>query len=361
MFDLLVKTMRGLEKITASRILEVIESSEVIPKPHGFLGLVLVKKVPMDKYEAAKVILNNVEEAEKVLVIEGQSKARIDDIVNTVTNVVKGKILSNETFAVRTTRRGIHDFTSIDVNVAVGAKVKEVTGAEVDLDFPQKIVWVEILQDRVYISVTTGELEHRKVYEGKPMAFPILKKITIAQVPYIGPLGASRKMGVRIGRAVQAFEIRELYITPFKPVPADELKAFLEGIFEGINSRYEIQKRTYPRKVHKVPVYVQDLYQFVRDRRGENIIATSTRGKSINELKDKIAEIFKKNERVNVLIGAREGLPTATFRYSTITVDLAPSITISTEFASVAAIIALITVLEEYGLLPRYHKRKKVK
>ncbi|HDJ83447.1 MAG TPA: RNA-binding protein, partial [Desulfurococcaceae archaeon] len=48
------------------------------------------------------------------------------------------------------------------------------------------------------------------------------------------------------------------------------------------------------------------------------------------------------------------------FRYSTITVDLAPSITISTEFASVAAIIALITVLEEYNLLPRYQKRKKL-
>ena len=347
--------------MAASRILEILKGSKVVPKPHGFLGLVLVDKVPIDKHEAAKVILSDVEEVEKVLVIEAQSKARINDIVSAVTGVVREKVSSNETFAVRTTRRGTHDFTSIDVNVAVGAKVKEVTGAEVDLDFPRKIVWVEILQDKAYISVTTGEVEHRKVYEGKPIAFPVLKRIAIAQVPYIGPIDAVKKMGVRIGRAVQAFEIKELYITPFKPVPANELRAFLEGVFEGIDSRYEIQKRTYPRKVHKVPVYVQDLYQFVRDRRGESMIATSTRGKSVNELKDEIAEIFKRSGRVNVLIGAREGLPTATFRYSTITVDLAPSITISTEFASVAVIIALITVLEEYDLLPRYYKGKKVK
>lgn len=350
-----------MERIVASRILEVLTDSKVIPRPYGFLGLVLVDKVPIDKYEAAKVILNNVEEAEKVLVIEAQSRARIKDIVDAVINIVRERISSNETFAVRTTRRGTHDFTSIDVNVAVGAKVKEVTEAEVDLDFPQKIVWIEILQEEAYISVTSGEIEHRKVYEGKPIALPILRRIAIAQVPYMGPLDAAKKMGVRIGRAVQAFEIKELYITPFKPIPANELKAFLEGIFEGISSRYEIQKRTYSRKVHKVPVYVQDLYQFIRDRRGENIIATSTRGKSVNELKEEIIKIFKKSGRVNVLIGAREGLPTATFRYSTITVDLAPSITISTEFASVAAIIALITVLEDYDLLPRYHKRKKIR
>jgi len=361
MTDLLIKTIRGLEKVVASRILESLAGSEVVPRPHGFLGLVLVKKTPVDKYEAAKVILEEVEEAEKVLVIEGECEANINDIVRTVARVVESKISSNETFAVRTTRRGVHDFTSIDINVAVGAKVKEITGAEVDLDFPQKIVWVEILQNRAYISITTGELEHHKVYEGKPVALPILKKIAIAQVPYIGPLDAAKKMGVRIGRAIQTFEVRELYITPFKPVPADELKAFLEGLFEGINSRYEIQRRTYSRRVHKVPVYVQDLYQFIRDRRGESIIATSTRGRPVSELRNEIAEIFRKRGRVNVLVGAREGLPTATFRYSTVTVDLAPSVTISTEFASVAAIIALITVLEECNLLPRYHKEKKSK
>ena len=352
MVDIIVKTVRGLERIAASRVLEALPGSSATPRPYGFVGLVLVE-VPGDRWVAADVILREVCEAEKVLVVEAEARADPAEIAERAAEVAKRRISSSETFAVRTTRRGTHPFTSIDVNVIVGARVREATGADVNLDFPDKIVWVEILHDRAYVSVTSGEVEHKKVYEGKPSALPVLRRIAIAQVPYTGPLDAVEKMGVRIGRSVQTFELAELYVTPFKPVSGEELEAFIRGLLEGIRSRYEIQRRTYSRKVHRVPVYVQDLYQFVRDRRGEPMIATSTRGRVVSELKEEIADLFRRGRRVNVLVGAREGLPTGVFRYSSLTVDLAPSVTISTDFACTAAVIALVTVLEESGLMPR--------
>ena len=361
MVEIFVKTLRGLEKIAATKIEEIIPNCKAIPRPYGYLGIVLVKNLPIEKEKALELILRNVEEVEKAFVVDAEVKASLNEMAKVAAQIAKEKIDSSETFAVRTTRRGTHNFTSIDVNIVVGDAVRKATNAEVDLNFPHKIVWVEIIHDKAYISITDSRVEHHKMYIGKPVILPILHKITVAQVPYTGPKEAIKKVGVRIGRSVQTFEIKELYVTPFYKVKAEELSTFIEGIIEGINSRYEIQRRTYHRRVRKVEVYVQDLYQFVRDRRGEYIITTSTRGKSILELKDEILRIFSGKKNINILIGAREGLPTGIFRYSTIIVDVAPSITISTDFAFTSIITAFITALELWNALPKFEGRKKSK
>ena len=143
--NILVKTPLGLENIAAARILELNSNVKVYPRPQGFLGLVLVEA---DKhFEFARKIKENVLEAEKVIPAYEVVEADLNKIVEAARKVALGNISSEETFAVRTTRRGKHDFTSLDVNVKAGAAVKEVTNASVNLSFPDKIVDVEIIGD----------------------------------------------------------------------------------------------------------------------------------------------------------------------------------------------------------------------
>jgi len=358
-FDILVKTPRGLEKIAASRI-EELGGFKAIPRPYGLLGIVLVScKGRIPREEAVNLISREVLEAEKVLPVHAIVKADLKAIANACREVVRGVIKEGETFAVRTTRRGRHEFTSIDVNIEAGRVIEELTGASVDLEVPDKIVWIEILHDIAVISITGREVEMKKLWPGKPYALPILRKISVIQMPYVGSREVAKEFGKRIGRSVQTFEIGELIIGLNKTIEAGVLRAFIEGIEEGIESRYSIQLRSYGREVHKVPVYVDNLYQIVRDRRDEPLIATSTKGKPLTEIKNEIVEIFTKAKRVNVLIGAREGLPAGIMRNSTIIVDLAPGITLPTDHAATAALIGLLTTLEEEGILPRVRRKRE--
>ncbi len=355
--EILVKTIRGMEPIVASLIEDLIPESKCVAKPKGFLGLVLVS-TSLDVKDASNLINLGLPEAEKVIPIYASCRAKIDEIVKNAADIARENILSTEKFAVRTTRRGRHEFTSIDVNVRVGEAVRKATGASVDLEFPDKIVWVEIIGEKVYISVTSGSIEYKKLNLGKPLLGEFTKSLIIGQIPYTGPIDAAENMGRRIGRAMQTFEVGELVLTPVSTINAFEMYYFLKGLFEGIESRYRIQKKTYNRYVHKVPVSIENLYLFVRRNRDKPIIVTSTKGKAICDVADKIYDIFTQNKKVIVLIGAREGIPTGIFRFSDLVVDLAPTITISTDYAGVATVIALITILEKMGYFERYKGKK---
>ena len=206
--NILVKTPLGLENIAAARILELNSNVKVYPRPQGFLGLVLVEA---DKhFEFARKIKENVLEAEKVIPAYEVVEAKLNKIVEAARKVALGNISPEETFAIRTTRRGKHDFTSLDINVKAGAAVKEVTNASVNLSFPDKIVAVEIIGDIALISILKGTEEYKKLRPGKEPVVKYLRKIALIQMPYLGPLDASYNMGVRIGREAQTFEVKEL-------------------------------------------------------------------------------------------------------------------------------------------------------
>lgn len=131
--DLIIKTRRGFEKLAASYIKELVgEGAEVLPAPSGYLGIVVVKGLGEGKWKIAELIAEKVLEADRILVVEEVVKADIAEIEKAAVEVAKRYISPGDTFAIRTTRRGTHPFTSIDVNVRVGAAVKEATGAEVD-------------------------------------------------------------------------------------------------------------------------------------------------------------------------------------------------------------------------------------
>ncbi|MEM1545067.1 MAG: SPOUT family RNA methylase [Candidatus Methanomethylicia archaeon] len=346
--DLFIKTQKGLEEVAASHIIDVLGNVKVVTKPNGFLGIILADDVD-DKYNAVKIINENIPEVEYAYPIEAEVKSVLEEIVNTSVRIAKERIVKNESFAIRTTRRGKHNFSSIDVNIKAGALIREAVGSDVDLTSPDKIVYIEILGDKTYIMIGSGREfeEFKKRKHGKKPILEFLRRLSIVQIPYTGPLNAVYAMGVRIGRAVQTFEVNELVVSPKEKISADEVDTFIKGVFEGIKSRYEVQQRTYRREVHKVPVYIQDLYQLVRERRNEYLISTSTRGYVISRISNIIDEAVKSGKKISILIGAREGLPTGVLRLSRAVLDLSPGVTISTDFACVAALIAFITHIEE--------------
>ncbi|OYT62976.1 MAG: RNA-binding protein [Thermofilum sp. ex4484_15] len=355
MVDLIVKTVKGLERVAAARIKEAL-GNEVLVKarPLGFLGIVTVEGV-RDKEEAKRIVESKVPEVERALVILGECKADLNEIAEVAKRLIRDRLSEAETFAVRTVRRGSHTFTSIDVNVRVGATVKEVTGADVNLSEPDKTIQVEIIGDKAYISLIEGTLELKKVRPGKPKIAPFLRRITVVQVPYLGDREASYKMGVRIGRGLQTFEIGGLYIAPFEPVPVEELEAFLQGVIEGRESRYRIQRRAYAREPFKVPIYLYDLYQYVRNKGSkEVIIATSTSGDPVWEALSKLEKALKGADKISILVGSRKGLPRGVFRFSDAVIDVAPSITLPTDYAAVAIIMAIVTVLEGRDFFDKY-------
>lgn len=341
---IIVKTQLGMEKVAASRIEELGLRAE--PSPQGFKGLVLVYGCRDPEADKAR-IESEVVEADRVIVIEATTRADPGEIARKAAELARDKIESEECFAVRTVRRGRHSFTSIDVNVVVGDAVKRATGACVNLSFPDKIVQVEIIGGKSYISILPGSYELKKMRPGKNPVLRLFRRITVVQMPYLGPLDACRNMGVRIGREIQNFEVRELVVAPAGRVDARQLNEFLSGLFEGIESRYRIQERSYHRRPRRVPVYVQDIHQFVRDRRGEAIIVLEPEGEPVTKVADRLWDIVRSGRRINILVGAREGIPLGIYRYADLVVDVAPGLTLSTEYAAAAALIALATVLHD--------------
>ncbi len=342
----LLKTVLGMERVAASYVSEIDPNARIEIAPRGFKGLIIVEP-SIDKYEFAHQVEQQIPEVEKVVVAEACTDAVPEKIAEAAAKLAPRFIDSTETFAVRTVRRGHHGFTSIDVNVVVGDAVRKATGASVNLRSPDKVVAVEIIQDKAFIAFYPGSTVWRKMKPGKYPLYKLFRRFAVVQMPYLGPLDACKTMGVRIGREVQNFEVGELVVAPIGLIDATQLHSFLAGVFEGIESRFEVQKKSYGRDVWRVPVYVQDLYQLVRDRAREPIIVFEPEGEYISRVSDEILELLRKKRRINLLFGSREGIPQGIYRFADLVVDIAPGITLSTEYAAAAALIAIASILHD--------------
>ncbi|MEM1997655.1 MAG: SPOUT family RNA methylase [Candidatus Bathyarchaeia archaeon] len=337
--SVIVKTLRNYEKVTAQILREIFPEAKVLAEPLNFSGLVLVwSNLPAE--DLAKEIEAKVPEAERVLPIKCYSPARIESIMDAAKSAIE-YLRDAKSFAVNTVRRGRHSFSSIDVNIRVGSVLKDALGCPVNLDFPDKVVFVEIIGPHAYIGVVDGSVFPKKMRPGKFQVREYFKKVSLVQMPYLGGLEASHEMGVRIGREAQTFEVGELVIAPIGSVRADDLNAFLKGVFEGIESRYQIQSKTYAHRPHRTEVYVQNLYELVRERAKEPIIVFEPEGEPISSISLELAETVIKSSRVSFLVGSREGIPHGVFRFASLVVDLCPGVTIATDLAAASALTAL--------------------
>jgi tRNA acetyltransferase TAN1 len=333
------KTSVGMEYIAANHVKEKAPDAEVSVRPGGFMGLLLVSNVDRED-------LLDVPEIERVIPVSIVCNANLNEIVSKAEEITRiaGKF---DTFAVRTTKRGKSDFTSIDVNVRLGARIKELTNAEVDLDFPDKAVYVEIIGDTAYIGVVDGKEERKKYTPDKVDSRKFFEKVSVVQLPYLSR--GAKEMGERIGRAAQSFEIKELIIAPYGYVDAFEMFEFLKGVRKGQWTRLEIQRKSYERDVREVPVLLQDLYQTARDKRRKRnvLIVTDPTGKQIADVKESLARDIRFAREIVVFVGSRQGIPKGLFRFADYVLDLAPYITFATEHAIPASLIALLGVYEE--------------
>lgn len=338
---IIAKTQRNMEYIAKHAVHEELGDVKVEVRPRGFLGLLIVHSNEIEK-------LRKIPEIETLIPIVVRCKAELGEITSKASELIEyaGNF---DTFAVRTTRRGKHNFTSLDVNISLGSKIKELTGADVDLDFPDKSFYVEIIGEKAYLGVIDGSEERKKYTPEKKDSRKLLNRISIVQLPYLGSLNAARSMGERIGRAAQSFEVKELIIAPFDYVEITELEAFLGGVRVGKKSRLEIQKRTYSRKVREVKIYLHDLYQVVRDKKkkGNILIATDPTGKQISDIENKLKSELHQAKEIVIFIGSRQGIPKGIFRLCDYVIDLSPYITFATEQAIPAVLIALISVFQK--------------
>ncbi len=340
---LLVKTQRGMEYVAASYIRDRLGDVKLEVRPAGFLGLVIVHSDEMDK-------IQDIPEIETIIPIVVECRADVDEIASKAEEIAK-LIDGAKTFAIRTKRRGKHDFTSLDINFKLGDRIREITGCEVDLNFPDKAIYVEIIGDRAFIGVIDGKEERKKYTPEKVDSRKLLGKISIVQLPYLEDLKAAYEIGERIGRAAQAFEVKELIIAPFNYINAFELEQFIKGVRRGQLTRFKIQEKAYAREVRKVPVLLQDLYQVARDKRRKRnlVIVTDPTGKQLSDLKEELGKRMLYSDEIVVFIGSRVGIPKGVFRLADYVVDLAPYITFATEQAIPATLIALLTVFEEFA------------
>ncbi|WP_423792775.1 SPOUT family RNA methylase [Methanocaldococcus indicus] len=341
----IVKTGRGFENIVINHLKNLVkEDFKAIPSPDGFHGVVIVE---CEKDIRDKIL--EIPEVERVLKVDFEVPADFNSIVNTAEKI-KEFINENDKYAVETIKRGEKDYNSIDINKVLGAKIKDLTNAKVDLENPNKVVYVEIFKDKAYICIEgKDELKNRKYSKDKLNARKLFKKVVVVQMPYLGEKKVCRKFGEAIGRAAQAFEIRELIIAPKEKVDAYELMEFLKGVKVGQESRYDIQKRAYPFDIKKVKVSVQDLYQVVRDKRRKNrlIIITDPKGDEIYKVKNKLLKDLERKREILVLCGSREGIPRGLFRFADYVLDLAPKMTFATEHTIPTALTALFTIYSE--------------
>lgn len=343
--SIIVKTLKNYERVVAQILKETLPNVEVLANPLNFSGLVLVK-ADLPSENLVDEIKMKIPEAEKVLPIKFYAPAKIEAIVDTAQNMVN-ELKRASSFAVNTVRRGKHNFTSLDINMKVGAVLKELSGCPVNLDFPDKVIFVEILGPHAYLGVVDGKDFPKKMTPFKFQIREYFRKVALIQMPYFGGIKISREMGVRIGREVQTFEVGELVIAPIGIIKADDLDVFIRGIFEGIESRYKIQTRTYAHKPRKTEVYVQNLYELVRERSSEPIIVFEPEGKPINLVASELAELTIKNSRVNFLVGSREGIPHGIFRFASLVIDLCPGVTIATDLAAASALTALAFAIHQ--------------
>lgn len=348
--DLIITCRLGMEEIVESYVRDLDVNVQTLASPHGFPGLILVANVN-DRDKLFNEVKLRIPEVEKIFMVERICEAKLDKIIECSKDFAN-KISMEDKFAVSTVRRGKHDFRSIDVNIAVGSEIKNLTNAKVDLENPDKILMIQIINEYAYLSLVSGSEFYKKMKPYKYPMYKLFRKFVVAHEPYLGPIDASYTMGTRIGREVQIYEIGKLVITPISIIDATPLYHFLRGLFEGIESRYEIQRKSYGRSVHKTQVLIQDIYQFIRSKIDQPIIIFEPEGEPISKISDEVANfilenVVRKRKELNIMIGAREGVPTGLFRYANYVLDIAPGIVISTDYALSSAITAITTILHE--------------
>lgn len=343
-YTLIATTQLGFEQMARTAVENLEPAARVDVSPRNYQGLLGV--VSEHPESLASELLATTSFVEKVFVVHGSCEAEPARIAELSLQLARERIPPGSTFAARTVRRGKHPFTSIDVNVAVGSAIVNGLGLEVNLDNPDYVVFVNIIDECAYITIMKGEALKGKQLKRKPAIYGLFHRLIVAQEPYVSAdERASYKMGVRIGRGLQNFEVGDYYVALTKPVPAAPLLRFVKGVLEGIESRYRVEEKSYGRKPVRTNVHVYEMHNLVTMLREHPLIVLEPEGQLITQVKDKLLSLLRSGKRPVLLMGSREGVPSGLFRFASLVVDVMPGVTLSSEYALPTALGAIATIL----------------
>ncbi|XRO75663.1 tRNA uracil 4-sulfurtransferase ThiI [Methanocaldococcus sp. 28A] len=146
---------KNLEEILRKNIIKLLRKYEIDCDVKILHRRLLVKVNTKDKEELALKLLKKVAGIVSYSPVY-ECSLDINEIVSFAVQIIKNKIktLNKEkvTFAVKTKRSyKKFPFTSVEVNKKVGEAIVEKLGLEVDLENPDIVLGIEILNDRAYI------------------------------------------------------------------------------------------------------------------------------------------------------------------------------------------------------------------
>ncbi|MBO8175430.1 MAG: RNA-binding protein [Thermococcus sp.] len=119
---------------------------------------VLIVRTNLTKEEALRILKDFETTAIfKIVPLEKFVKSKKEEIIEEGFKLAKARIKEGESFAVRCKRRGNWIRSSKEIEIELGAKIKEKVNAVVNLDNPEWYVWIEVLGNRTAISVIRPE------------------------------------------------------------------------------------------------------------------------------------------------------------------------------------------------------------
>jgi len=182
MLRMCITTVQGLEDVSAGEVESL--GGRVVEVGRGRIivdgDLDLIAKL---NYMARTI--------ERVLILLRHDKFEtLEDLYRIVRDVDFSFIKPNQSFAIRSSRYGVHEFTSLDVGKVCGQAVidsyMEAKGVrlKVNLDDPDVILRVDVINDEVYVGLdTTGDRAlHRRGYRVYKHPAPLNPSIASALV-----------------------------------------------------------------------------------------------------------------------------------------------------------------------------------
>jgi tRNA (guanine6-N2)-methyltransferase len=181
--ELLLTTERGIESVAAQEVRELIRRRASVAGE----GRLRVRGDARDIL-TLNYCSNSLHRV--VLLLLESDFSTLDELYRAVKGIAFHEYLSPEqSFAVKASRMGEHDFTSLDVARVAGQAVidsyAEARGVrlKVNLDSPDVVVRVEVRQSKCYVGIdTTGESLHRRGYRVYQHPAPLKPSISYALV-----------------------------------------------------------------------------------------------------------------------------------------------------------------------------------
>jgi 23S rRNA (cytidine2498-2'-O)-methyltransferase len=155
----------GFEREAGEELKELLSGAEV--RRLFFKGTLMVRTL-----QSEEDVIERLKEAKTSYVgrvFPFDTEISISPVVTSINRIQEeiaqlGKLRERDSFIVACRRRGSHNFRSRDVEVVVGSRLEEETGALVDFVRPEKTVVVQIFQNRAFIGVTdTSNLLVKKI------------------------------------------------------------------------------------------------------------------------------------------------------------------------------------------------------